>query len=239
MTDPDGLDLEGIAASPSDVRLIAAWGEEDVMLSVDEGRTWQKVLEHDGMIEDALFDCHGRLHVLRDHGQLGTFDDGDGGTETWTRAAAFYDGSDSGRLVPDGNGVAVIGPDPAARDQLILARRDMRGRWRSVPLAHDSEYGSWDGISISAIEPLGKDRFRMLAMPWQGGECGYSRYLEIGFDLDARHVVVTQLGEELPEPSRWRPRAIEGVYLRVRDAAGRWINLADDVDASPRLTRAS
>jgi hypothetical protein len=235
--DESALDVTGIAASAYDVRLIAVWNGLSVALSLDEGRSWEYVLEHHTGVADALFDCHGRLHVLRTDGTIGTWDDGADEVETWTRAAEFHDASDRGRLVIDRDGVAAIGPDPVDHDRLILARRDARDRWRSVPLVGDPEYGSWDGIAIEALEPAGKGRFRMLAMPWQGGECGYSRYLDVTFDLDARRVKVTQLGEELPEKSRWHVPEIEGVSLRARDATGRWIEWRGE-GGDPQLQRA-
>jgi hypothetical protein len=240
IADVPNLDIEGITASAYDTRLLAAWDQHVVMLSLDEGRTWRDgPASEDHAVADALFDCHGRLRVLFGTGELATFDDGTPEEETWQTIATFADSTDRGRLVIDGGGVAAIGPDPATRDALLLARRDARGRWRSVPLAEDTESGSWDGIEIQAIESLGKDRFRMLAMPWYGGECGYAHYLDIRFDLDARHVSVKQLGEDLPERSHWRAPEIDGVLMRVRDAAGRWINVADDPNASSQLTRAN
>jgi hypothetical protein len=235
--DESALEVTGIAASAYDVRLIAVWNGLSVALSLDEGRSWKYVLEHHTGVADALFDCHGRLHVLRTDGTIGTWDDGAEEIETWIRAAEFHDASDRGRLVIDRDGVAAIGPDPVAHDRLILARRDARERWRSVPLVDDPEYGSWDGIAIERIEPAGKGRFRMLAMPWQGGECGYSRYLDVTFDLDARRVKVAQLGEELPKKSRWHEPEITDTSLRVRDAAGRWIVWPGDGD-EPQLQRA-
>ena len=237
ITPPPGFDVDDVAASAFDVRLLAAWNDDEIRLSVDEGRTWQAVLAHDGAVADARFDCHGRLHVLRG-AQLGTYDDALAGPERerWTALPGLEPaGEDRGRLLPDGGGVAVIGSDVAAHDRLVLVRRDARGRWRPAPLARVDCYGSWDGISVLEVQPLAGGRFRLRAMPWQGGECGYSRYLEVAFDLDLRRVRVVQHGEE--EPAGWAAPSYQGLSLVRRDRAGRWLAVADGSGDLPPLVR--
>ncbi len=236
ITPPADFEVDDVALSAFDVRLLAAWNDDEVRLSVDEGRTWRAVLAHDGVVADARFDCHGRLHVLRARAELGTYDDALAEPERWTHLETLDDdGEDHGRLLPDGGGVAVVGNDLAAPGHLVLVRRDLRGRWRAAPLAHDDSYGSWDGISVLGVEPLGGGRVRLRAMPWQGGECGYSRYLEITFDLALRRVRVVQRGEE--EPAAWATATAEGVSQARRDLAGRWVSVIDDSGAMPSLVR--
>jgi len=113
-------------------------------------------------------------------------------------------------------------------------RRDARGRWRAAPLLQDEAYGSWDGISVLRLEPRA-DRVRLVAMPWQGGECGYAHFLDVTFDLDLRHVRVVQLGEALPDARRAPTR--DGYLQVLRDAAGREVGLVDQPAAQPPLVR--
>jgi hypothetical protein len=231
LAQPLDLDVRGMIASAYDVRLLAAWSDEAIALSVDEGRTWTKVLADAASIQDALFDCHGRLHVIDARAQLGTYDDAlaEADRERWTPLASL--GGHSAKLAVDGGGVAVIGDDVADDTRLVLVRRDARGRWRAAPLMISDDYGSWDGIDVVELEPLAGGRFRMLAMPWQGGECGYSRYVDVTFDLGLGHLRVVPLGEELS--GHWKRADDDGSLpyeIVTRDRAGRWIVRVMDVD---------
>ena len=239
-------EASSLAASWFDTRLLATWTEEHVYLSTDEGRSFQRVLAREGQIGHVAFDCHGRLHVARvaNDGtiELGTRDD-DGATERWTRAAATYAVTHGNgattlgevRLAPFAGHVAFLAQDPAVPTRLAIARRDARGRWRSTRLlerAAYTNYQSWDGISIVEIEPHGTDRIRLLLLPYQGGECGYTEYVDATLNLRTLAASARSLGEELPE--RRKPD-LDGLVMQ--DAAGRWLGFGDDQRTLVRLTK--
>jgi hypothetical protein len=236
-----------VAASWLDTRLVAAWTAEHVYASTDEGRSFQRVLDHAGTVGHAAFDCHGRLHVARVSNdgviELGTFDEG--AAERWTRvgatAAETYENGNTSlgdvRLVPFDGHVAVIAAEPGRGAWVVAMRRDERGRWRTARvLEHASytSYGSWHGVSIEAVEPRGGDRIRLLVMPYQGGECGYNEYADAVLDLRSLASTVTGFKDELPASRR--AKEIDGVHEVSRDAAGRWLGIDDKKDGVVRLT---
>jgi hypothetical protein len=220
---PEGIEINEVLPSPYDARLLAAWSSDVVVMSTDEGRVWRRVLDGEHGVGTAAFDCHGRLHVVRGDGDLGTYDPGAAERETWVKAASLDDSEIAyAALVPDGGGVALIGVDAGDDELLLLARRDARGVWRSAPLYKDENHGSWDGIYISGIRPPRDGRFRMLATPWSGGECGYSEYREVRFDLALTSVREIEYEEE-PVPPGWKEPELDFHGALHRDAAGRWV----------------
>lgn len=226
-------DTDTITLSRHDARLIAAWSSDTLHISTNDGDSFERVLQRDGAIGDVAFDCRGRLHVIRGTGELGTYDPHTK-IERWTRVATFWsrgDTVDTGRLIPDGVGVAVIGNTPARRDRLWLFRRGGDGRWRAKHLFSDSEPGYWSGIRVGTIRPLPDGRIRMMATPnmadYGAAECGYSKVFEVTFDLDARRIAARDQGEGED-------------YLDDRiqqDPAGRWV-LSVDGRVSRLSTRA-
>jgi hypothetical protein len=216
-------DIEAITPSAHDVRLLAAWSSDALHISTDEGASFHRVLDHDGAIGDVAFDCHGRLHVLRGNGELGTYDPRSE-TERWTRVATFWsrgDKVDTGRLILDGAGVAVIGNTRARRDRLWLVRRGEDGRWHAKHLFSDREPDYWSGISVGPIRRLPDGRIRMIATPdmadYGSAECGYARMFEVTFDLDAARIETRDLGEG----DHHRDDRIQ------QDPAGRWLVVVD------------
>ena len=192
-------------------------------ISTDEGLSFRRVLDHRGEIGDVAFDCHGRLHVLRGDGELGTYDPR-ARSERWTRVARFWsraDQADPGRLIPDGGGVAVIGNTPARRDRLWLVRGDEDGRWHARHLFSDREPGYWSGIYMGSIRVLPGDRIRLTATPnmddYGQAECGYAKLFEVTFELDARRIAVRDLGEG----GEHRDDRLQ------QDPAGRWLLVAE------------
>lgn len=216
-------DVDSITLSRHDVRLLAVRSHDALHVSVDEGLSFQRVLDHRGEIGDVAFDCRGRLHVLRGDGELGTYDPR-GKTERWARVATFWsrgDEVDTGRLIADGAGVAVIGNTPARRDRLWLVRRGEEGQWHARHLFSDSEQGYWSGIGVGSIRTLPGDRARMIATPNMNdfgvAECGYSKMFEVTFDLAARRISARDLGEGGERPDD----------RLQQDPAGRWILLVE------------
>jgi len=128
-----------------------------VFLSTDEGRTFRRVLDAAGTVSDALFDCHGRLHVVRGGGWLGVRDDGALQSEGGSQVARFREpehdefptNAPRVRLVADGTGVALIGVDPTAPTRLLIARSDRHGRWRVARLFQDRSE-AWDTAEVQA-----------------------------------------------------------------------------------------
>lgn len=239
---PPGFLVEDVAPSAFDVRRLAAWNDDEVRLSVDEGRTWQVVLRHGGRVADATFDCHGRLHVLRDGGWLGTHDDALTGPERerWIQLSGLAAGEDDpGLLVVDGSEVAVIGHDAAVPTRLVLVRRDPRGRWRSAPLVDDDGHGEavgpWTLVYLDSARPLARGRVRLRASPWLAGDCGgVTHHLVVTFDLGLRHRAVAHFDEY--DEGGWAEPTYDGLAVVRRDAAGRWIAVVTD-DSAPQLVR--
>jgi len=216
-------DIHSITLSHHDVRLLAMWSHEALHVSVDEGRTFQRVLDHLGEIGDAAFDCRGRLHVIRGDGDLGTYDPRSK-TERWTHVATFWsrgDEVDTGRLILDGASVAVVGNTPARRDELRLVRRDEDGRWHAKHLFSNREQGYWSGIDVGSIRTLPGGRVRMMVTPnmadFGSAECGYSKIFEVTFDLGGRGIEVRDHGEGAER----RDDRLQ------QDPAGRWLLLTD------------
>ncbi len=206
--------------------------------------SWRRVLDGDedsGGIGAARFDCHGRLHVIRGDGMLRTYDHGAASPESperWVRAVtASTDEAGGVALVEDGTGVAVIAVDD---QELVLARRDARGRWRSAPLFRDDSSGSWDGVMIGEIRELGRGRIRMMAIPWDGGDCGYSEYRELTFSLDLRRGVdvIYHEGEAVPDGWTEAPGLL-GFESVTRDAAGRRVAVSHEPEADAMFVRMS
>jgi hypothetical protein len=236
-------DIHSIALAPYDVRLIAMWSNDALHLSVDEGNSFQRVLDRGGEIGDVMFDCRGRLYTIRGDGELGTYDPRSK-TERWTRVATFWSRDeeadtdqqvdtgrqadtgrqvDTGRLVLDGAGVAVIGNTPARRDRLWLVRRGEDGRWRARHLFSDDEreQGYWSGISVGSIRSLPSGRIRMMASPnmydYGVAECGYAKSFEVTFDLGGQKIETRDHGEGADRPDQ-----------RIQqDPLGRWLLLRD------------
>ncbi|HWO19529.1 MAG TPA: hypothetical protein VNO30_12165 [Kofleriaceae bacterium] len=243
-------DISTLSASWFDTRLLAAWTGEHVYLSTDEGRSFQRVLDRAGEIGHVAFDCHGRLHVARVAND-GTIEIGtrerDELTERWTRAAATHAVTHANgltslgevRLVPYAGHVALLAQELGTKDRIAIVRRDERGRWRSTRLlerASYTNYQSWDGISFVEVEPRGTDRIRLLLMPWQGGECGYSEYVDATLNLRTLATSAKSLGEEAPEPAPER-RKPDIAGLMLQDVAGRWLGFGDDQRTLVRLTK--
>jgi len=234
-TDVDVTDLpepiEVVTASAHDVRLLAAWNNRHVFLSTDEGRTFRRVLDAAGPVSDALFDCHGRLHVVRSGGWLGVRDDGALESEGWSQVARFREPEPDEfptngapvRLVLDGTGVALIGVDPTAPNRLLIARSDRHGRWRVARLFEDHTE-VWDSAEVQAIEPTTAGRIQLIAKTWQDGDCGgWDVYHRVVFDRRDGSVRARRLNE-YPEPRPEPPADV--VEEAVLDAAGRWVGLA-------------
>jgi hypothetical protein len=211
--------IHSITPSHHDVRLLAAWSDDTLHVSVDEGLSFRRVLDHPGSIGDAAFDCRGRLHAIRGDGELGTYDPRDK-TERWTRVATFWSRRaevDKGRLILDGADVAVIGNTPARRDRLWLFHRGEDDRWQPKHLFSNREPGYWSGIRVGSIRTLPGDRLRMMVTPnmddYGVAECWYSKLYEVTFDPRGRRIAARDLGEG-GEPSDDRLQ---------QDAAGRWL----------------
>ena len=211
--------IHSITPSRHDVRLLAAWNDNALHVSADEGRSFRRVLDHWGPIGDVVFDCRGRLHAIRGDGELGTYDP-QRKTERWTRVATFWSRRaevDRGRLILDGADVAVIGNTPARRDRLWLFRRGEDDRWQPRHLFSDREPGYWSGIRVGSIRALPGDRLRMMVTPnmddYGVAECGYAKIFEVTFDPGGRRIAARDRGEgDEPPDDRLQ-----------QDPAGRWL----------------
>jgi hypothetical protein len=243
---PDGLTKLG--ASWFDVRLLAAWNDEHVYLSTDEGRSFHRVLDGPGKVAHVAFDCHGNVHaarVLEDGSvMLAHFVEGAttqpspervGGVHTWRYNNGVVHVDDV-RLVPDAGGMAVLAADPGARDRLMLVREEVAGRWRATRLLDRAAYTelTWDGIQILRIEPRSGNRVRVIASAYQAGECGDNRYIDAVINLEraiGRVVSTTEL------PPDEHDLTLDGVPEGIRDAAGRWLAIVRDDGGDPYLAR--
>jgi hypothetical protein len=58
-------DLDGVAVSSRRHGLIAAWSSERILLSDDDGRTFEEILTGPGPVRGVAIDCHGRVFALR------------------------------------------------------------------------------------------------------------------------------------------------------------------------------
>lgn len=216
-------DIHSIALAPYDVRLLAMWSDDALHISVDEGSSFQRVLDRSGEIGDVIFDCRGRLYAIRGDGELGTYDPRSK-TERWIRVATFWSRDeevDPGRLVLDGAAIAVIGNTPARRDRLWLVRRGGDGGWRARHLFSDREQEYWSGITVGSIRTLPGGRIRMMASPnmddYGVAECGYAKRFEVTFDLSGGRIETRDHGEG---------DARVGARIQ-QDPAGRWLLLRD------------
>lgn len=243
------LETDGIVTSAWDVRLLAVHDGQAVMLSRDEGRTWQAVFvdetrQRDGgdarderespNVLDVAFDCGARLHVLRTDGSLGTYDLA-ADTQSWD-AVHVLEGAEMGRLLVDRLDVAILGPDPARADQLILVRHDEVLDWSPKAVFADNDDGSWDGVEISAIKSRGRGRFKVWLTPWNGGECGWGGFAELYVNTRTGGARSVSKGDESEEHPGW-PTDDGGV---ATDAAGRVVVVEREDEASTlaRMTRA-
>jgi len=232
--------VHSVAAASHDVRLLAAWNNDHVFLSTDEGRTFRRMLDRAGFVRDVAFDCHGRLYVLRLGGWLGVHDPAAAPNEAWTALDEFRipdadgDVAYDARLVMDRVLVAVIGVDPTERTRLLIARVDRRGRWRATTLFQDRSGAAWDGAEVHRLDPPAHGRVRVIVLTAEGGDGGDFRYHEVVAELRRPTVRSRDLGQELPA---WSDPA-DGVPLAdpVLDAAGRWVGIPPVPDR-PRLLR--
>lgn len=72
--------LAGVATSAARHGVIAVWTRSSVLLSTDDGKTFQTVLDGPGAVSDVAVDCRGRVFALRGHRRLGVRD---GERERW------------------------------------------------------------------------------------------------------------------------------------------------------------
>lgn len=230
----DAIDEGTIVVSRWDVRLLAVYDEERVMLSRDEGRTWTAVLgdpptEHalSTQVHDLSFDCSGRLHVLRGGGNLGSYDPVKG-DETWESVTMFESTIDA-RLVIDRHDVALVGPDPGRLDQLVLLQRDPTLGWAASVIFVNNTRASWDGVTIDRLRHRNGGRFSLWLTPWVAGN-----YVPEG------HFEVSVSARTHRWGAKWRghhPRDWPTDDDPVVDIAGRLLELDNGVPAQLLRTR--
>jgi hypothetical protein len=234
------------SASWFDTRLLAAWTDEHVYVSTDEGRSFQRALDRPGKVASAAFDCHGRLHVARVANDgtiaIGTLDERGRAGDRWERAATTFAATYANgvtelgdvALAPYGGDVAVVALDPSNRSHLVVVRRDRLGRWRGEQLDNAHYAYAWSGITILALEPRAGERIRLVLEPWQGGECGYNIHVDARLDLRTLAGSARVLDDEQFEVERSPHLAGKLLSSLARDAAGRWLGI---VDADSRVVR--
>lgn len=218
----DAIGKGTIVVSRWDVRLLAVYDEEHVMLSRDEGRTWTRVLEdpasqHDSSssVHDLSFDCAGRLHVLRDGASLGSYDPVTG-DETWETVALFESTVDA-RLVVDRLNVALVGPDPGRLDQLVLLQRDPVLGWAASVIFVNNTRANWDGVAIDRLRHRNGGRFSMWVTPWVAGNHAPEGHFEVSVSARSQRWSAKWRGHH---PRRW-PAGDDPVV----DIAGRLLEL--------------
>jgi hypothetical protein len=210
--------ISRVTASWFDTRRIAVWSDAHVYVSSDEGRSFTPVLDGDAPVVDAAFDCHGRLHVLRNDGALGVYD---GNQVRWgSTHEVLPDLADAGdtKLVPHDGGIAVITQHATERNRLVIARRDGE-RWTVDPLLVPDPR-TWVSVWSVAIEPRSDGRIRLLVGTAGDGTPAYTAAM---VDLHTLAVRSDQYANEQQLPSARRPMRLEKASALARDAADRWI----------------
>jgi hypothetical protein len=210
--------LSHVVASPRDVRLLAAWNDDHVFVSFDEGRSFRRVLDGSQAVKSAVFDCHGRLLAIRGH-RLGVYDER-AKTDVWQDTVTAFDPA---HILVINEKVFLVGVDHADDTRLLIAANE-NGRWRSHPLFHDESYSSWDGIELNWVAITRHNHVRMLVTPWQGGSCGYAESFELRGILPHRVRTISLGPDASPDPPADRML----IFGDSRDAAGRPLSLSDE-----------
>ncbi len=130
-------DIVAVRPAPSDAGWIAAYNRDHVFVSFDAGATFARVLDGDGAVTDASFDCYGHLIVLRGK-RVGIRD---GEHERWRDVPALRGGEqDAGGVLGGGPDVVVVGNAPGDAWQARLAISDDLGAtWSYRELAGEFE----------------------------------------------------------------------------------------------------
>lgn len=219
LTQPLLSSIMGLAASPTDSRLVVAWGVDAIAVTRDGGRTWQRVLDGKGTVIDASFDCHGRVLAIRAGAGLGVRD---GGREAWRAIGGLdfgtsfddedneYAGGDA-RFVPHlvggGRLIAIVGAEDSAPGEAVAAfSADAGETWWHTNL------GWWEGHPITAV--WRGDELDVL-VPWTDCMSEGVRRVAVGqagartseLDVNARRLafdgpVIHDVGWSCPDPDR-------------------------------------
>lgn len=133
--------IDHVQPAPTNAGWIAAWNEHHVFMSHDAGATFQRVLDGDGKVFSASFDCWGHLLVTRGN-QLGIRD---GIDEQWKPLSGLRSDDDSPRTVIGGGpDVVIVGRIPRDEGGVRAAvSGDGGATWRY----HDLDGGT-DGERI-------------------------------------------------------------------------------------------
>jgi hypothetical protein len=223
---PD-LALRSVTTSRFDVRRLAAWNDDHVYASTDEGRTFQRVLDGAAHVVDAVFDCHGRLWVLRADGMLGRYDGAGEADHIFPilRSVGVEPDVYGARLVPHDGVVVVLASDPADRDRLIALRRDEHHRWQTASLLAGHDDGEWAMIHVDHVESRGGDRVRFVASTYTGGECGTSAWLDATIDVRTLRTLRYRRFTEDEHERVPVPRHRDDMIAVTSDLAGRTVGI--------------
>ncbi|MGE0402331.1 MAG: hypothetical protein AB7T06_36860 [Kofleriaceae bacterium] len=148
---PPQLEIEptGLAVSPTNAGWIAAWNETYVFVSTDAGRTFRRVLDGDGRVHAAQFDCFGHVIVARG-ARLGI---AEGARETWRDIPGLDLGNlddigyDDITLIGGGRDVIVLGSSPRRAElgnegrARVAVSRDLGASWAYYSLSEYSAGG--------------------------------------------------------------------------------------------------
>jgi hypothetical protein len=111
-------DIIAVRPAPSNAGWIVAWNHDHVLASYDAGATFQRVLDGDGQVRSASFDCWGHIVVQR-AGRIGVRD---GTREAW-HAVGGLDATDDapGAIIGGGPDIVVVGRAAEQQDNTRVA----------------------------------------------------------------------------------------------------------------------
>jgi hypothetical protein len=136
---PTEDELAHVTTALSDARWIAAWNDTHVFVSKDGGRTFARVLDGPGTVNDVAFDCFGRVLVLRAH-TLGIHDTSD----HWRTLDWLVERQDPATLIGGGPDAIVLGATENGQLRVAISG-DLGASWRY----HDLR-SYWDERRTSA-----------------------------------------------------------------------------------------
>lgn len=179
-THPTEADLDevlGVAVAPSSARTLAIWSERAIVVSDDDGGTFDAVLSRDGRVRSVAFDEGGGVWALVG-ARLGhrTVD----GAERWRGLPAHVDTStwdDDEAFEPRLSTftpwvtVAVPHSDPERLADILLTR-DGGAHWSTSAIEATMSSNSIATIRIVDLRVERRDRLAVLVEWGQGRECG-------------------------------------------------------------------
>jgi hypothetical protein len=130
-----------VTTSMTNAGWLAAWDEEKVLVSMDAGKTFTRVLDGPGSVDDVTFDCFG--HAIVSRGDL--LGIRDNGHETWRTVPGMGKESTDLLLIGGGPDVVAIGVGEGEDTYALTAiSADLGATWwfRRLDVYWDSTYAS-------------------------------------------------------------------------------------------------